>query len=359
MSSGLYGIKHTNRADTKHFTKNCFNSSFPTALACYMMEKDIPAIYVKLAVVDGELKVVCDEISIRELFNCGDLNSSDLEFDFEYKYKPYQKYAFDDIDSIDLVVKDLNGNYLAPVEVKLTVLPTSATASKPENKWGCEIVVRSATTSYCALQIWDSVKDNHRHIRDIFESTCSGIGSWTNDFEMFHKTSQLCQALDTFEKEYCDYQRPLVMEPFWNTQGQSPVLCDNAFDIVIWSDLAFSRLFIDSAKAPSRKASKQQSMSRQMRAASRMARCLWELSKSGKINIEEIYRQIAFNNQTDKELSIPGAKWRRYVTSDRVINPSIPKTALEEIVESKYIEKLMPERRFDQTLYISSLTMKK
>ena len=170
---------------------------------------------------------------------------------------------------------------------------------------------------------------------------------------------QLCQALDTFEKEYCDYQRPLVMEPFWKTQGQSPVLCDNAFDIVIWSDLAFSRLFIDSAKAPSRKASKQQSMSRQMRAASRMARCLWELSKSGKINIEEIYRQIAFNNQTDKELSIPGAKWRRYVTSDRVINPSIPKTALEEIVESKYIEKLMPERRFDQTLYISSLTMKK
>lgn len=351
MPSGLYGIKHTNRPDDQHFTKNCFNSSFPAALACYMMEKHIPAVYAKLDVVDGELKVICEEITINELFNCGSLRTTDLQFDFESKFEPYQQYSFDSIDGIDLVVRSIDGDYLAPVEVKLTVLPTSATASRSEDKWGCEIVIRSATTSYIALGIWDKVKNHSTDIRDIFEDTCSGIESWTNNFEMTHKTVDLCNVLDTFEKEYIQYQRPLVMEPFWKTEGQAPVLCEDAFDIIVWSDLAFSRLFIDASTAVSRE------MSRPMRASAKMARCIWELSKSGKIKINEIYRQMAFDQQTDKELSVPGDKWRRYITSDRTLKPSVPRSAIHEIIEDGYISKLMPERRFDATLYYTAASL--
>ena len=125
MPSGLFEIEHTNRSDMQHWTKNCFNSSFPAALACYMMNCNIPAIYAKLAVVSGELKIVCSEIAIKELFNCGNKHFSELNFNFETKFEPYQALSFDDIDNIDLVVKDLEGNYLAPIEIKLTVLPTS------------------------------------------------------------------------------------------------------------------------------------------------------------------------------------------------------------------------------------------
>ena len=348
MSSGLFGIEHTNRPDMQHWTKNCFNSSFPTALACFMMEHDIPAIYAKLAVVEGELKVVCEEIPIRELFNCGNKHPGELEFDFEAKFEPYQRFSFDSIDGIDLVVRDLQGNYLAPVEVKLTVLPTSATANKPEDEWGSEIVVRTATTSYCAFSIWDMVKDRHAHVREVFEETCSDIGSWTNDFEMSHKTANLRATLNAFEREFIDYQRPLVMQPFWKTQGQSPILCDNAFDIVVWSNLAFSRLFIET--------SNDNSMSRPMRASARMARCIWELSKSGKIRVEDIYRQMAFGQQTDKEVSVPGDRWRRYITTNRTITPAVSKDALSEIIAPGYIENLRPERRFDQTLYFTYAT---
>ncbi|MDR1940224.1 MAG: HindVP family restriction endonuclease, partial [Clostridiales bacterium] len=39
-SSGLFGIKRSNRSTDKHWGKNCFNSSFPTAVACYMFEHD-------------------------------------------------------------------------------------------------------------------------------------------------------------------------------------------------------------------------------------------------------------------------------------------------------------------------------
>lgn len=348
MASGLFGIEHSNRSDLQHWTKNCFNSSFPTALACYMMEHDIPAVYAKLAVVGGELKVVCDEIPIRELFRCGSKRPQELRFDFESKFEPYQAFSFDSIDGIDLVVRDFDGTYLAPVEVKLTVLPTSATARKPESEWGCEIVVRTATTSYCAFSIWDQIKEQHSRVREVFEDTCSDIGSWTNDFEMSHKTAHLRTALNCFEREFLDYQRPLVMQPFWKTQGQSPILCDDAFDIVVWSDLAFSRLFIETAD--------ESSMSRPMRASARMAKCLWELSKSGKIRVEDIYRQMSFGQQTDKEVSVPGDRWRRYITTDRTLHPSISKDALSEIVAPGYIENLRPERRFDQTLYFTVRT---
>lgn len=346
MASGLFGIENTNRPDAQHWTKNCFNSSFPAALANYMMSHDIPAVYARLDIIDNELKVVCDEIPIRELYRCGNARLNELDFHFESKFEPYQQYAFDNIDGIDLVIKNTAGEFLAPVEIKLTVLPTSATARKSENEWGSELVVRTATTSYCAFSIWDAVKQNSQHIREIFEDTCSNIGSWTNDFEMSHKTKSLKDAVDIFEREYLQYQRPLVMQPFWKTDGQSPILCDNAFDIVVWSDLAFSRLFLET--------SNDTTMSRPMRASARMARCIWELSKSGKIRVEEIYRQMAFGQQTDKEVSVPGDRWRRYITTDRTLHPAVSKNAISDIIAPGYIENLRPERRFDQTLYFTA-----
>lgn len=347
MPSGLFGISNSNRTVDDHWGKNCFNSSFPTATASYMLSNNIPAIYIRLAEVDGKLKVVADEIPINQVFNSGTKRPEELYFSFESVFEPYQQYSFDAIDGIDLVVKDTEGNFLSPLEVKLTVLPTDQTSRQPENKWGCELVIRSATTSYCALGMFDSVKDHARHIREIFEDACSSIQMWDNDYEMTHKMPNLCAAIDSFQKEYYQHQKPLLMQTVWKTQGKSPLLADQAFDIVIWSDYAFSRLFIDGSSAPAT------TMSRPMRATARLARCLWELSKSGKIRVVDIYRQMAFGNQTDKEFAIGGSKWRQYVTADRIVRPILPKEVVNSIIEDGYIERLSPERRFDQTLYFT------
>lgn len=349
MSSGLFGIHHSNRAVDDHWGKNCFNSSYPTATACYMLANNIPAIYIRLDEVDGKLCVVADEIPISQVFNCGIKSPQELFFSFESVYDPYQKYSFDAIDGIDLVVKDLAGNFLSPLEVKLTVLPTDQTSKQPEERWGCELVIRAATTLYCALGMFDSVEDHSRHIREIFEDACSSIQMWDNDYEMTHKMPLLCQSLNNFQREYYTHQKPLLMQTVWKTQGKSPALADRAFDIVIWSDYAFSRLFIDGSDDVAN------TMSRPMRATARLARCLWELSKSGKIRVVDIYRQMAFGNQTDKEFAIGGSKWRQYVTADRIVRPILPKTVVNEIIEPGYISKLSPERRFDQTLYFTAL----
>lgn len=350
--SGLYGIKHSNRQADRHWGKNCFNSSFPTSLACYMMDHNIPAIYNRLDIIDGRHCVVASEISLQEVFRCGTMKTNGLDFHFETRFEPYQQYSFEPIDGIDLVIKSVSGEYLSPLEVKLTVLPTSATAKLSEDQWGCEMVVRSATTSYCALGLFDSVKEEARSVREIFEEPCADIGSWVNDFEMTHKTSALVKCVDQFQHQYLSRQKPLVMQTLWKTQGQSPVLADQAFDILIWSDYAFSRLFLDN-NIPEKDKSGKAKMSRPMRASAKLARCLWELSKSGKIRLAEIYRQMAFDTQTDKEFAIGGQGWRRYVQSERIIRPALHKDILHEIIKPGYIERLRPERRFDQTLYFT------
>lgn len=347
MPNGLYGIFNSNRTADDHWGKNCFNSSFPTSTACYMLDKAINAIYITLAVKNGQLVIEPKEISINEVFNCGDRALHDLYFSFESVYAPYQQYSFDSIDGIDLVVKDTNGNYLSPLEVKLTVIPTSQTSTLPEEKWGSEIVVRSATTSYCALGMFDSVKESAWDIREIFEEACSSIQMWDNDYEMTHKMPSLCKAVDNFQLKYYTHQKPLLMQTLWKTQGQSPILADQAFDIVIWSDYAFSRLFLDHSAEPA------ETMRRGMRASARLARCLWELSKSGKIRVVDIYRQMAFGNQTDKEFAIGGSLWRKYVTPERIQNLALNKDVVYQIIEPGYIDRLMPERRFDQTLYFT------
>lgn len=347
MPSGLFGIEHSNRSPRDHWGKNCFNSSFPAAMACYMLDNDIPAIYIKLDVVNGELKVVADEIPLSRVFNCGALRPKELDFHFESVFEPYRHYCFGPIDGIDLVVKDLKETFLSPLEVKLTVLPTDGTSSYPEERWGCELVVRSATTSYCALGMYDSIRDEAGEVREIFEQDCSSIQMWDNDYEMSHKTPNLSSSLDRFQRRYYERQKPLLMQTIWKTQGKSPFLADQAFDIVVWSDYAFSRLFIDSSYTiPS-------TMSRPMRATARLARCIWELSKSGKIRLADIYRQMAFGNQTDKEFAVNGQKWRHYVTSERIVRPIMSKDVINEVLEPGYADRLSPERRFDQTLFFT------
>ncbi len=347
MTNGLYGIFNSNRSVDDHWGKNCFNSSFPTATACYMLDKNIEAIYITLAVENGKLVIKPREISINEVFNCGEKKLQDLYFSFESVFAPYQRYSFDPIDNIDLVVKDTAGNFLSPLEVKLTVIPTSQTSVLPEEKWGSEVVVRSATTSYCALGMFDSVKEYARSIREIFEEACASIQMWDNDYEMTHKMPLLCKAINDFQLEYYTKQKPLLMQTLWKTQGQSPILTEQAFDVVIWSDYAFSRLFLDNSSLPA------ETMRRGMRASARLARCLWELSKSGKIRVVDIYRQMAFGNQTDKEFAVGGSLWRKYVTTERIQNLALNKDAVNQIIEPGYIDRLMPERRFDQTLYFT------
>ena len=338
----LFGIEHSNRDKKGFWGKNMFNSSFPVALANYMKESNKKAIYIYL---NAQLETETREIDISEVYNCGTTSSKDLYFAFESKFAPYSKFAYDDIGNIDLVVKNLNGDFLRPLEVKLTVLPDKASCTKGEDKWGSEIVIRPATTSYCALGIASACETEFDKIRDIFEDTCIKIRDWSNPTEIITAFPSLLECVNTFEKEFVYIQSPLIMQPVWKTKGQSPILAENAFDIYIWSDLAFTRLFLDN-KADAK-------ITRQMRCTARLARCLFELSRVGKVSLRDIYKQMTFDLQTDKEFAANGSITNKYMANPRLTKPLIMRDELYNIILNNGEDLLQPERRFDQSIYFT------
>lgn len=110
---------------------------------------------------------------------------------------------------------------------------------------------------------------------------------------------RMLEALECFISKYHKYEKPLLMQPIWKTVGKSPNLSDNCLDIFVWSDFALTRLFMDSALE-----NESAKISRQQRAAARLARFLFEVSRSGKVYQEPIYDGMSLGNQTDKEFAV-------------------------------------------------------
>ncbi|MDM8557289.1 HindVP family restriction endonuclease [Candidatus Parabeggiatoa sp. HSG14] len=114
----LFGIEHSNRDFSKKesWGKNQFNSSFPVALACYMSDKNLENVYLKL---DKNLKVIYASITSESLFGITP-KSEELFFAFETPYTPYQQLLIGNIPRADIVTQNtVSGNCLRGLEIKL------------------------------------------------------------------------------------------------------------------------------------------------------------------------------------------------------------------------------------------------
>ena len=344
----LYGITHSNRnfADPYYWGKNQFNSSFPVALACYMRDKNVPAVYLSLA---PKCEIKTSEIPISTVFGT-DLANSELYFAFESAFEPFKFFVEDQLPSIDLVIKNIKQEYIRPIEIKLTTLPDDSTSSLSESEYGSEIVVRAPTTKYMALSIAQGCSEpEHKiRIRKIFES-CRSIRDWTNLVEAKSMLPDILNKLECFFDEFSHLQRPLLMQPLWKTKGKAAILADRCLDIFVWSDFALSRLFMDSAKHE-----REERITRQQRAALRFARFIYEWSRDNKVFQAPIYDGMTYDTLNDKEFSISGRKTNIYMRCERLTNLVIGKDEIKRIVLGGGQKYLSPERRFDAIIYFST-----
>jgi hypothetical protein len=92
----------------------------------------------------------------------------------------------------------------------------------------------------------------------------------------------------------------------------------------------------------------------QQRAAARLARFLFEVSRSGRVYQEPIYDGMSLGNQTDKEFAISGNKTHKYMACDRLTKPVIHKSYIKNIILGGGQKWLSPERRFDAIIYFST-----
>ncbi len=351
----LYGIEHSNREGENLWGKNQFNSTFPLALACYMRDKGIPVIYLTL---DKNLNVVPVELSVDDLFGTKK-SSDDLYFSFETRFDPYAKLTYDPVERVDLVIaekaiskgKVVAGKHIKPLEVKLTVVPDQTTHKKKENAWSPELVIRPATTMYCALGTALSCADKLEDIKAIFEPICHSVMHWNNETEVSKLLPDAINGLDEFQQDFFKFQQPTILQPIWRTEGKKPVLAQNAFDIFVWSDFALARVYIELARR-----GKTQSVSRHARSALRLTRFLFDYSRSGKVHLHNIYADMTYSYQSDKEFSISGQVTHPYMKHERLEKPVLSRDVVKEIILDGGEKNLSPERRFDQTIYFSSQT---
>ena len=342
----LYGLSNSNRDFSSPYAwgKNQFNSSFPAALACYMRDDKLPAVFVKHG---RDSRTALSEISFDDFWQTT-LPNERLFFSFEYRFIPYAAMTVDDIQPIDLVVSENKSKrLLAPVEVKLTTIPDNTTVKKQDAEYGSELVVRSPTMRYAAMGMGRSCIKYMEQVRDLFSPSCAKIRDWDNVVEVAKYRDTIIDALDRFLNTYSGREKPLLMQPVWKTKGKRPVLADHCLDIFVWSDFALCRLLLDSCKGGGEK------ISRPQRAALRLARFLYELSTKGKVYQKPIYDGMTFDNLNDKEFAVSGMKTNFHMRCERLTKPIITKDRIKAIILGGGQNFLSPERRFDAIIHYS------
>ena len=312
-----------------------------------MRSKTLPLVYVTFK---DTTHTSVGELDVSDLFGTTQANES-LHFGFETRFEHFRSFVHDELPAIDLVISAGDPlRQLRPIEVKLTTLPDNTTEGLSDDKYGAELVIRSATTRYMALSMAQAVESQRSRVREIFEPVFARVRNWDSKAEMLQLSRPAISALELFLTEFKAVQSPLLMQPIWKTVGKSPVLAQNCLDIFVWSDFALTHLFLESARNP-RDA---HAISRYARAALRLTRFLYERSKSDKVFQAPIYDGMTFDNQNDKEFAISGTRSRELMACERLVKPIIERDEIKNIILGGGQKFLSPERRFDAILYFST-----
>jgi len=346
---GLYGIIHSNRdfsqADT--WGKNQFNSSFPAGLTNYLASKNLENVYIYL---DNELKVKHSKITAEKLYGIKP-TSDDLFFSFESQYTPYQQLVIGSLPRVDLVTQSRSlGQALRPIEVKLTALPDNSSCHLKEENYGCEIVIRPDTIVYLACSIAVYFKDNREQLVQLFGSKFDEISDWTEGTTVWAYIPSMITTIDKIVLSVLEKQEPILLQPVWKTNGKSPKLSDYCLDVFVWSNFAFTQLFLDVARG---ELTENNRITRQIRTIIWLFKMLYDFAKLGQINHHKIIDELSYNTKNDKAFAVNGRVTHKYMTCAELKKPRIEKKDIKEIILGGGQNLLSPERRFDAIIYNS------
>lgn len=349
---GLFGLRHSNRDFTQKeaWGKNCFNSSLPASLCSYLYSQNLENIYIKL---NSNLRVEHSTISTSDLYKL-DPNSDNLFYAFEAQFTPYQQYLIGSLPGVDLVTQARNiGSCLQAIEIKLTALPDNTTCDLTEDRYGCEIVVRPDTIVYLACSIADTFKLNPSGISRFIDENFSRITSWTEPDAVIPYIPSMIGVIDTILLSILEYQKPFLMQPIWKTEGKSPKLSENCLDVFVWSDLAFTRLFMDLTKLEISLFGRVRSIARHTRTIVWLFRMLYDFSIHGSFNHARIIDNLSYNTRNDKAFAVSGRVTHAFMQSEALRQPRIQKQEIKRIILGGGQNLLSPERRFDAIIYNS------
>ncbi len=342
---GLYGITEENssRYGQELWGKNQFNSTFPLSLCLYMRDKGIDPVSVKLE--NGETIAKESQWEMSDII--GKTNNN-IRYHFEKSFDPYIDYSRNEGDKIDLVIS-CDGVDTIPLEVKLTVVPDSTTCNGPEPNWAPEIVIRPVSSAHAMMGVAKSLllpsnTTLKNAVVKALRPAYNLIKSWDNLTEVSSHAEEIHKSLKRVLMMTEDIQKPFLLQPIWRTKGQSLELCEQCFDVFVWSDVALMHIPVQEC---SKEPAQGRNMTRMLREVARHVRSLYDIMQTGDYDYSDVYKGMSLGLQTDKSFAISGKRTFNYLKHHRLEKPVLPRSVLYNLILKGGESVLKPERRFD------------
>lgn len=362
----LYGLDHASHdfRTPSSLGKNIFTNAFPISLCQYLdIKRDLPIPTIQAVLGnDGRLTTEHKMVSWNEIIN----TSSDKAcFEFEGIFNSYEKYTHGTVNKSDVVVVDrISKEHKRPLEIKLVVVPTSSTADQDREHQSCEIVVRPPTVEQLAFSIANSYGEKNR--REIQNIIVDALGKpsdyqWNEEKSMIGLMPRILVAAEKLAKGGLKLQTPLVLNAIWRTEGQKPILEEHAFDVFVWTDMAFIQLFTDQVRreyltdAGSEKKYSPKNISRPARTLVWLVKSLLDYAIQETLDFSKIQSRITYGSQSDKAGAFSGFAPLKHLNSKEFQEPRIGRSELSSILSPLAAQYLLPERRLDAAIAIQHL----
>lgn len=307
---------------------------------CYFKHVNLTPVYLML---NESSTVSHSSITVDEVFNADPFHPHTF-FSFESIHAPYMPLVFDNLPRADLVMMNSETEICtAALEIKLTALPDNSTYNGTDEDYGCELVVRPDTIAYLALSIAHAFRHDKHLLRHAL-AALPVIDDWTDIGDVAYHIPHIADVLDSLLVNHLDLQKPMILQPVWKTIGKRLLLHEDAFDIFVWSDFAFTRLFFrDRDNIQGR-------LSRGARTIAWLAKMLQDFTERGKIHHQDVIDGMSFNTKNDKAFAVNGRVTQPYMASPQLTQPRVKRSALKDIILGGGENFLSPERRLDAAI---------
>lgn len=339
----MYGIRTCNRPWDVLWSREMFPKAFSVALLNYLRDTGIS---VNLVSFDGSRCKVTG-MSVDELYGGTEHSNADLGFDFDALCPDFMDLAHDAPPS-DLVIRDGSGKCLGAYDMAVSVVPDSSTRGMPPGQMGPEVTVRSKTLMNCALSIANSIRSESDSVLDILVDVRTE--SWD---EVSDDLEPLMLSLDRLERTFADRQRPFMIQSIWRSETEGPFMAEDAMDVFVWTDLALTRLFLDSDRR-----SRDGSPTRPVRCAVRLYEILRGAASGEVLELKNLFERTSYDIPGMREFMVNGRTSVRYMGCPRLASPAVGSSVIPDLASQGFESMLEPERRFDISVYYAVRAMR-
>lgn len=332
----MYGMRNCNRGWDALWSRDLFPKAFSVALLNYMRDAGIG---VNLVGFDGS-RCNVGSMSVDELYGSTREQNTDLEFDFDVGFSDVMDLALD-VPPSDLVVREGSGRCVGAYDMAVSVVPDSSTRGMSLDQMGPEVTVRSKTLMNCALSIAHSLRSESDTVLDILGDVRTA--SWD---EVSEDLEPLMLSIDRLERTFADRQRPFMIQSVWRSETEGPFMAEDAMDVFVWTDLALTRLFLDSDRR-----SRDGSPTRPARCAVRLYEMLRGAASGEVLDLGALFDRTSYDIPGMREFMVNGRTSVRYMGCPRLSSPAVGSSVIPSLASKGFEAMLEPERRFDTSVY--------